>query len=71
MSKRTIRLFLTTQGTPVTIDGDLEIDITDGILTVRDYDKRSSDVTNGIVFSAAKGFWASVGVVEAEAPDGE
>lgn len=70
MSKRTVSVVLVTQSMPVTIDGDLEIEIIDGILTVRDYTKREEYLTKGIVFSAAKGFWASVGVVEVETPDG-
>lgn len=62
MPSITVRIFLTAQGTPVVIDGDLAVEITDGILIVHGYRKR--DLSNGIVFSAAKGFWASVSVVE-------
>lgn len=70
MPKRAVRIFLTTQGTQLNFEGDLEIDVVDGVLIVRDYDKRPEGVDNALIFSAAKGFWASVGIVEVTVPDG-
>lgn len=69
MAKRAVRIFLTTQGTQLNFEGDLEIDVVDGVLTVRDYGARLADDTNGLLFSAAKGFWASAGITRVVTPD--
>lgn len=63
MPKRIARVLLPTQSTLV-LEGDLEIDVTEGILTIRDYGKRTTDGTDGILISAAKGFWISMIVTE-------